>query len=70
MVKGLQLGNKSPGNYVSGVGSLIKHFITYSVPVGGRNTAPARIGQREFLSEFAPSFRFSLSNETCLNQTS
>ena len=38
------------------VAPLIKHYIAYSVPEGGHNTAPAHLGRRELLTTFVPPF--------------
>eukprot|EP00041_Stephanoeca_diplocostata_P038533 m.1523208 g.1523208 ORF g.1523208 m.1523208 type:complete len:962 (+) comp25232_c0_seq4:137-3022(+) len=35
---------------------LLKHYVAYSIPEGGHNTAPAHLGKRELLSTFVPPF--------------
>eukprot|EP01048_Picozoa_sp_COSAG05_P016807 COSAG05_NODE_2214_length_3381_cov_2.489945_3_plen_621_part_00 len=38
------------------VAPLMKHYVAYSAPEGGHNTAPAHVGRRELLTTFVPPF--------------
>ena len=46
------------GNLTSDISvvSLLKHYVLYSVPENGLNTAPAIMGRREVLQDFIPTF--------------
>lgn len=43
-------------NSSSAVAPLMKHYVAYSAPEGGHNTAPAHVGRREVLTTFIPPF--------------
>jgi beta-glucosidase len=43
-------------NSSSAVAPLMKHYVAYSAPEGGHNTAPAHVGRREVLTTFVPPF--------------
>ena len=43
-------------NSTRAVAPLMKHYLAYSVPEGGHNTAAAHVGQREILTTFLPPF--------------
>lgn len=53
------LGLQDNGNLTSleSVFATIKHFIAHGVPDGGRNIAPAHLGQRQLWNEYGVPFR-------------
>ena len=48
--------NDKQFNSSAAIGPLMKHYLAYSAPEGGHNTAPAHVGRREVLSTFMPPF--------------
>ena len=52
------LGLQDSGNLTSdqAVAALLKHYVLYSVPENGLNTAPAQLGRRAALSDYVPTF--------------
>ena len=59
-----ELGRAAIGGFADGrrfnssraVAPLMKHYVSYSNPEGGHNTAPAHVGRREVLTTFVPPF--------------
>ena len=61
VVRGIQNGNNfSAGAAAPAVSALLKHYAVYSGPTSGLNTASARLGRREVLSEWLPVFGASI----------
>ena len=48
--------NDKQFNSSAAIGPLMKHYLAYSAPEGGHNTAPAHVGRREVLSTFMSPF--------------
>lgn len=56
MVLGLQNDNNFDDPSEPAVAAMMKHYAIYSGPSGGLNTAGARIGRREALADWLPTF--------------